>query len=146
MYCSDELPGTCKAPPESCPADAGPPVCGCDGVLYASKCHLRMANVLIGPAAGCEAPEGFFPCGADYCQLEQHYCEFTIGHGQLETYFCRELPPSCLSATDCSCVPTASCTNPENIGGSSCERIVHAISRSCSKVVMRTVTSYLPSG
>lgn len=121
LYCGDEGPGVCVALPTSCPGDVGSPVCGCDGTLYASKCHARLAGVGTGHADVCEAPEGQFPCEDTYCQLGLHYCEHTLGHGQPETNFCRELPAACTSPIDCECVPQESCTNPKHIGASECE-------------------------
>jgi hypothetical protein len=113
--------GHCAALPTSCAEDAGPPVCGCDGVVYPSACHAYMVGVPRGEAAGCEAPAGTFPCGLGYCALGVEYCEYTLPHGQLETYLCREPPADCPAADGCGCLPEMPCTNPENIGGWGCE-------------------------
>lgn len=112
--------GRCQTPPTECPEDEGEPVCGCDGALYSSLCHARLAGVQRGPAERCEAPAGAFPCGPRYCALGSEYCEYTLPHGQEETHLCREPPADC-SATDCECLPEMPCTNPENIGGWRCE-------------------------
>jgi len=119
--CGKIYMGRCGTPPASCPDDAGPPVCGCDGVIYPSLCHARMAGVQQDEAAACEAPAGAFPCGLGYCVLDAEYCEYTLPHGQEQTYLCREPPADCPAADGCDCLPEMPCTNPENIGGWICE-------------------------
>lgn len=47
-------PGRCLARPEACPADAGPPVCGCDGVTYGSECDAHRAGESLQALGACD--------------------------------------------------------------------------------------------
>ena len=48
------LAGTCVKRPVSCPpSDGGAPVCGCDGVQYASECAANAAGEDVNPTGSC---------------------------------------------------------------------------------------------
>src|SRR5436305_1874915 len=51
-----DLAGTCVAVPATC-QEAGPKVCGCDGITYANECQLLKAGVRAAKQGECRAKE-----------------------------------------------------------------------------------------
>ena len=97
-----EEQGTCVAVSASCPQE-GPPVCGCDGELYADACAAQAAGVATRGAIGCEPPAGKFGCGGEFCDVATQYCEYTFGGGVGDEYRC--LPLACSGeAKGCDCL------------------------------------------
>ena len=82
-----DLAGTCVVVPVTCPKQAGPPVCGCDGETYASECELLKADAKLSRTGACdsteggsgtelEACEGNEDCGpADFCDFRAATCQ-----------------------------------------------------------------------
>jgi hypothetical protein len=114
--------GRCVEQPTEC-ADASEAwTCGCDGQLYASPCAAAMIGINVDFAASCQAPAGLFPCGGQFCSIEQQYCEHVWGHGSPETWACRLL--SCAPGqSGCDCVSSAPCGDPYFFPGQWCEAL-----------------------
>lgn len=94
--------GTCVMTPESC-SDDGPPICGCDGILYANACAAATAGVGTQGAIGCEPPMGEFGCELEFCDIATEYCRHEVGGGNGENFACR--PLSCMdSNAGCDCL------------------------------------------
>jgi hypothetical protein len=76
--------GICQPRPTECPP--GEPLCGCDGVLYASECAANLSGVSADPDGVCAAPtdscDATTPCAAggecvgDSCGLETWSCNY----------------------------------------------------------------------
>ncbi len=102
--------GTCQRKPSGCPHDFAP-ACGCDGKVYDSECMAHASGVDLAVAGRCDAviPD-WAACGRLYCDVHTSYCEIYLSDvvDPPTDYFCRPLPPSCLSdggSPGCSCFP-----------------------------------------
>lgn len=80
--------GVCAKAPEAC-ADAGEPVCGCDGTTYASDCHRVAVDAVLRHAGACEGPPA--PCSfSDSTCPAGQFCEFPVGDcGEGQSGDCR---------------------------------------------------------
>lgn len=104
--CGNSSPGTCKGKPTACPS-AGPPACGCDGVVYANDCVAQQAGVDMGTA--CMAPPGMMPCGTRFCTFGVEYCRITVSAGANDLAECMPLPAGCTAGGDCACLANEPC-------------------------------------
>jgi hypothetical protein len=74
-----DLAGTCVAVPSTC-QEAGPQVCGCDGITYANECQLLKAGVRAAKAGACQDAQEPAACkGNADCTGTSNFCEFTVG-------------------------------------------------------------------
>lgn len=115
--CGDDFDDVCSAIPTECAAPDGPPICGCDGVVYESPCEADRAGV--GTALydnTCEPPElptGTFRCGHTFCSEGTEIC---VEDFEVE-FTCAALPTSCdpENRTCDTCIPESlsgcACTN-----------------------------------
>ena len=95
----------CQPKPEiPCTTDPPRPYCGCDGQVHASECAAYDAGQDVGPA-GCEPPEGYFPCGGAFCRKGSEIClhEDVDGFPPSSYDVCEPLPEGC-DAGDCDCI------------------------------------------
>lgn len=106
--------GVCMTRPEACDA-VYQPVCGCDLMVYGNECDAQMAGVDVAIDGGCQAPEGYFPCGSMFCDLQTTYCERQLSDvvGFPDTFACKPLPDTC-NPIECACLADVPC-------GGSCE-------------------------
>ncbi len=102
--------GSCQTSPSQCPLSTPPPppVCGCDGNIYAGACPANVAGSDVDVGVSCDAGVPF-PCGYTYCLVGEEYCDETVG-GIGSFFACKPLPSSCLppNTADCSCMPVGS--------------------------------------
>lgn len=93
--------GTCAPVADAC-SGAQSPVCGCDGVSYASPCAAAMAgqSAHLSATECSTSPAGEFPCGTGYCELATEYCR----QAQDGTLACQPVPAACASDPTCDCV------------------------------------------
>ncbi len=74
-----DLAGTCVAVPATC-QEAGPQVCGCDGITYGNECQLLKAGVRAAKAGACHAAQEPAACKGDAdCTGTSNFCEFLVG-------------------------------------------------------------------
>ena len=99
-----DSPG-CQAPDAAC--NAQPPVCGCDGKVYASKCAAHAAGVDTW-WEGCTAPAGYFKCGDKFCRLATEICHEDLGDTGDRWSSC-EPRPACDTGTLCDCLDATDC-------------------------------------
>ena len=71
------MPGICVPAPTECPA-GGSPVCGCDGVTYASDCARLVAGVTKVQDGACSPAERV--CSNSNNCPEGTFCEFPTGN------------------------------------------------------------------
>jgi hypothetical protein len=89
--CDPQAAGVCVPAPSGC-VDAGQPVCGCDGMTYASDCDRLAAGVALAHAGACVVPcTTNADCGAGT------FCESPVGDcGESQMGTCRPVDdPSC---------------------------------------------------
>ncbi|MEZ4222957.1 MAG: hypothetical protein R3B13_18585, partial [Polyangiaceae bacterium] len=102
-----DLSRSCKKRDSTC--DSATPVCGCDGVTYASQCAAQQAGVDIGGPVPGESSKcavilpGHFPCGPLFCDASTSYCRYRYGDAGDRFVECVDWPPNC--AGTCACVP-----------------------------------------
>ncbi len=112
--------GVCVEIPMSC--EPGSPRCGCDGERYDSACAAAMAGVSAIGTQGCEPPPGSINCGAEFCDIDTHYCRFIFPHGQSEERDC--VPLNCADGiSGCDCITDPSpCGEDVIFGAQYCEQ------------------------
>lgn len=103
--------GTCTPRPDGCDA-VFQPACGCDGKVYGNACSAAMEGIDVSAAGGCAPPEGFFPCGAGFCDLKTSYCEVQLSDvvGLPDTFTCKDLPNNC-DPIGCACLKGLACAD-----------------------------------
>lgn len=108
--------GACMPRPDACDA-VFQPVCGCDLMVHGNLCEAQAAGVDVAIDGGCEAPEGYFPCGPIFCDIAGSYCAHELSDvgGIPDSFQCAPLPDNCQQG-DCSCLAEVPC-------GLSCEVI-----------------------
>jgi len=111
--CDDDFDDTCTSRPSDCSSSPTKPVCGCDGVVYESRCAAEAAGV--GTTlynSSCTPPAGTFSCGNTFCTIDQEICV-----EQLEVMLdCFAYPQGC----DPSAPSCATCTPEDLPGNCSC--------------------------
>ncbi|MCA9663878.1 MAG: hypothetical protein KC486_36470 [Myxococcales bacterium] len=102
--------GTCELAPDGCD-DVYMPVCGCDGQVHGNECEAHGAGTDVAAAGGCEAPEGYFPCGYMYCDVATSYCQVSLNDvvGEPDYYQCNPLPEACGKEQVCDCLAEEPC-------------------------------------
>jgi hypothetical protein len=102
--------GTCETAPDGCD-DVYMPVCGCDGQVHGNECEAHAAGSDVAAAGGCEAPEGYFPCGYMYCDVATSYCQVSLNDvvGEPDYYQCNPLPEACGKEQICDCLAEEPC-------------------------------------
>jgi hypothetical protein len=105
----DDGSGTCEPKPLGCP-DFYFPTCACDGNVYGNACEAQMAGSDISMRGGCTPPEGMFPCGPHFCQLDATYCRIVISDvpGIPNDYTCEPMP-LCGPLEPCTCLASKPC-------------------------------------
>jgi Kazal-type serine protease inhibitor-like protein len=80
--------GVCVTVPVTCPKQAGPAMCGCDGETYASECELLKANAQAARTGACDGAAGS-GAGDDLQACESSsdcepadFCDFKAGSCQ----------------------------------------------------------------
>lgn len=107
------LLGTCKSAP-SC-SETEPPVCGCDGTVYANVCSGAAAGVDVSGNSDCSTPSGTFPCGGYFCTVGAQVCRKTTHLGAVvpDSYKCVPIPAGCGNGCGCKlcdqCPPNGPC-------------------------------------
>jgi hypothetical protein len=93
-----DLAGTCVAVPSTC-QEAGPPVCGCDGLTYANECQLLKAGVRAAKQGECHSKEEPKACQSNAdCTGTNNFCEWkagTCGATDKDTGRCVVEPETC---------------------------------------------------
>lgn len=114
--------GVCTPKPDMCP-DVMEPVCACDGKVYDNACIAELAGVDIQTLGGCPAPDGTFPCGAEFCEAGAEFCQIDLpgSPGDPTAYACVALPANCLApGATCGCLADLPCANScaeDTLGG-----------------------------
>lgn len=112
--------GECTLPPSECDDEEAVVVCGCDGVVYPSACAAHAMGMSVGSAEACPLPAGSFACGNLVCVIDEEYCEYTVPHGQSESWRCNPLVCSD-GEQGCACISDAPCGDPEYFPGQWCD-------------------------
>lgn len=101
--------GVCRMRPDVCPAIASPPICGCDGQVYASECTAYLTGTDLNANAGCKAAPGTFACGYAQCDLATQYCRREPRAMDADSYSCVALPAACGTSASCACLADERC-------------------------------------
>lgn len=97
--------GSCQVRPTGC-GDNYQPVCACDGTVYSNACDAQAAGSDVNAYGACEAPPGFFACGAGFCNLADSYCRRIVSDvaGYPDDWSCEPAPAGCGDVIDCDCL------------------------------------------
>lgn len=110
--------GACMPKPDGCDA-VYQPACGCDGMVYGNACSAALVGIDVAAAGGCAPPDGFFACGAGFCDVKTSYCQVQLSDvvGEPDSFTCKPLPGGC-DPLDCACLKGEPCADMcENVGG-----------------------------
>ncbi len=110
--------GVCMPKPDGCDA-VYQPACGCDGMVYGNACDAALAGIDVSQAGGCVPPDGYFACGAGFCDIKTSYCQVQLSDvvGEPDVFTCLPLPGGC-DPLDCACLKGEACADMcENVGG-----------------------------
>lgn len=123
QFCDLDTPNQCAAGVEAGHCIVAPstciaifiPVCGCDGVTYASDCERQSARVRLDHAGPCVPFDGGLDAalGCASCNHATDYCQITIGGpvGSSPSYACITLPAACGTSPSCGCLAGVACGN-----------------------------------
>jgi hypothetical protein len=102
---SQDGEGTCREAPSGC-GGVYLPACGCDGEVHPNECQARASGVDVSAGGGCEAPEGTFACGYEFCADDSEYCEVGVSDvsGVPDRHECVPLPEGCGDEPSCGCL------------------------------------------
>jgi hypothetical protein len=79
----DDGGGACQRQVRICPAVAGPPVCGCDGVTYSTGCHAHAAGINIKEGGACACDPSLFDKPIDALDVSGVYVGDSENEGEL---------------------------------------------------------------
>lgn len=93
--CGSDKWGRCRTLPKHCSTKRAP-VCGCDGITYANRCHAAMGGADVVYAGKCKAP-----CSADGDCGAGEVCGL-LAEGVQKGY-CEPAPPPATCESPCDC-------------------------------------------
>lgn len=108
---SGDQTGICKPRPEFCALIAGPPTCGCNGMVYPNECIVFRDGTDLNARGSCTIEAGKFACGYVQCSLDTQYCLREVRASGADTYSCAGLPACATQPPDCGCLARERCGN-----------------------------------